>query len=59
MKTKEFDCLRMKEEGARAVLEELENLTPEQQLEYWKRQNEELKRRVAEAKAAEANRRSA
>lgn len=49
----------MKEEGARAVLEELENLTPEQQLEYWKRQNEELKRRVAEAKAAEANRRSA
>lgn len=56
-KTKEFNCVRMKKKGARAVLEELEKLTPEQQLEYWKRQTEELKRWAAEAKSAEANRR--
>ncbi len=59
METKEFDCVRMKEDGAKAVLEELENLTPEQQLDFWKRKTDELRRQVSQSQADEAKRRSA
>jgi len=53
MKTKSFDCVEMKRLGAERVEKELAGLTLEQQLEYWRKQSEELGKRVA---AATANR---
>ena len=45
MKTKTFDCLRMKREGAEQVMKRLERKSPAEQLEYWEQGTEDLKRR--------------
>ena len=37
MKTKIFDCVRMKLDGAKVIGEELRNLSQEEQLAYWKK----------------------
>ncbi len=37
MKTKTFDCVRMKLDGARAIGEALRNLSREERLAYWKK----------------------
>lgn len=44
MKTKPFDCVEMKREGAKRVYEIIKNMTPEEELEYWRRRNEEFRR---------------
>ena len=44
MKTKTFDCVRMKREGAERVLRQLAGKTVQEQLEYWRQGTEELKK---------------
>lgn len=44
MKTKTFDAVRMKRQGAERVMEHFEGKSPEEQLEYWQKGTEDLKR---------------
>ena len=44
-RTKTFDCVRMKHQGAEQVMERLEGKTFQEQLEYWRKGTEELKNR--------------
>lgn len=43
MKTKTFDCLRMKREGAERIRKELEGKTLQEQLDSWQKGTEELR----------------
>ena len=38
---KEFDCVGMMHEGALRIYEETKDMTREEELAYWQRQNEE------------------
>ena len=44
MKTKVFDCIQMKRKGALLVQKHLQGKTFEQQIKYWKKGTEDLKR---------------
>ncbi len=44
MKTKTFDCVQMKQQGAERVMKQLEGKTVQEQLEYWQKGTEELKK---------------
>ena len=44
MKTKSFDCVEMKRRGAELVRKQLEGKSLAQQLEYWQKGTDELKR---------------
>jgi hypothetical protein len=44
MKTKTFDCVRMKRQGAEQVMKPLEGKTVAEQLEYWQKGTEELRK---------------
>lgn len=44
MKTKTFDCVRMKRRGAELVRKQLEGKLFGQQLEYWQEGTDELKK---------------
>ena len=44
MKTKTFDCVRMKRQGAEQVMKQLEGKSLEEQLEYWQKGTEDLKK---------------
>lgn len=44
MKTKTFDAVRMKRQGAERVMKQLEGKSLEEQLEYWHKGTEDLKR---------------
>lgn len=44
MKTKTFDCVEMKRRGAMRIYEATKDLTLEQEIEYWRRRNEEFQR---------------
>jgi len=44
MKTKTFDCVRMKRQGAEQVMKRLEGKTIREQLEYWQKGTEALKK---------------
>ena len=44
MKTKTFDCVEMKRRGAELVRRQLEGKSLEQQVEYWRKGTEELKK---------------
>ena len=48
MKTKTFDCVRMKQQGAEKVREATAGMTPQQQMDYWRRQTDSLRRRQRE-----------
>ena len=48
MKTKTFDCVQMKRRGAARVQQQIANLTPEQELEFWRKQTDTLRRRQQE-----------
>ena len=56
MKTKTFDCVNMKRQGAEQVMKQLEGMSLQEQLEYWKRGTEELKE--LQKKLRKANRRN-
>ena len=47
-KTKTFDCVEMKRKGAERIYQELKDKTIEEQVEYWRRGTEELKRWIEE-----------
>ena len=47
MKTKKFDCVEMKRQGALRVHERLKNMTIEEQIEYWRRRSEEFEKEQA------------
>ena len=49
-KKKTFDCVEMQHRGAEYVRKLTEGMTPEEELEFWRRGTEELRREVAEAK---------
>jgi len=42
MKTKTFDCVQMKREGAAEIMRRLEGMTRAQRRAYWNRRTEEL-----------------
>ncbi len=44
MKTKTFDCVSMKRQGAEQVMKQLEGKSLQEQLEYWKKGTENLKK---------------
>jgi len=44
MKTKTFDCVEMKRRGAQIIQKQLEGKSKEEQLEYWQKGTEELRR---------------
>ena len=44
MKTKTFDCVEMKRQGALRVHELLKDMTIEQQIEYWRQRSEQFQR---------------
>ena len=43
MKTKTFDCVEMKRRGAALVQQRIAGMTPEQELEFWRKRTEELR----------------
>jgi hypothetical protein len=44
MKTKTFDCVQMKRQGAELVREQLEGKSLEQQLKHWQKGTEDLRK---------------
>ena len=48
MKTKTFDCVEMKRRGAAQVQQKVAGMTPQQELEYWREQTQQLRRRQRE-----------
>ena len=48
MKTKTFDCVEMKQRGGARVQQVIAGMTPQQELEYWRNQTEQLRRRQRE-----------
>jgi exonuclease VII small subunit len=44
MKTKTFDCVRMKRWGAERVMKQLEGKSLQEQLEYWQKGTEDLRK---------------
>jgi hypothetical protein len=43
MRTKTFDCVKMKREGGARVLKNLQGKTTEEQLRYWQRGTDDLR----------------
>ncbi len=50
MKTKTFDCVRMQHQGAEQVMKQLEGKSLQEQLEYWQKGTEDLRRLQQELK---------
>ena len=48
MKTKTFDCVEMKREGARRVYEKTRDMTEAQEIAFWRERSEALRRRQRE-----------
>lgn len=55
MRTKNFDCIQMKREGAELVRKQLEGKTSEEQLEYWRKGTEDLKKLQAQARQKDSS----
>lgn len=43
-KMKTFDCVKMMHEGALRIYEETKGMTREEELAYWRRKEEEMRR---------------
>jgi len=50
MRTKAFDCVQMKRQGAELVRKKLQGKSFEQQLEYWQKGTEDLKKLQKQAR---------
>ena len=48
---KKFDCVEMKRRGGALVYERLKGMSAEEEIEYWRRRTEELRKEQAEARA--------
>lgn len=46
-RNKSFDCIEMKRRGALKIHERLASMSIEEQVEYWRRRSDELRRREA------------
>ena len=44
MKTKTFDCVEMKRQGALRIHERLKEMTIEEQITHWRQRSEEFRR---------------
>jgi hypothetical protein len=44
MKTKTFDCVKMKRRGGAQVLKKLQGKTTKEQLQYWEKGTQDLRR---------------
>jgi len=53
MKTKRFDCVQMKRQGAAKVREQTATLTREQELRFWQERSQYLRQRQASLKGGE------
>ncbi|HOZ46858.1 MAG TPA: hypothetical protein PLO37_02900 [Candidatus Hydrogenedentes bacterium] len=53
------DCVEMMHEGALRIYEETKNMTEEEELAYWQRQNEEARRKHPRLRSLERTRSSA
>jgi hypothetical protein len=51
MKTKKFDCVQMKRQGAAKVREQTATLTKEQELRFWQERSQVLRQQQAALKA--------
>ncbi len=54
MKTKTFDCVKMKHEAAVKIHEQTKNMTLEEELAFWRKASRKLVRRQAALKANKA-----
>jgi hypothetical protein len=45
MRIKTFDCVEMKTRGAEQVQQQIAGMSPLQELEFWRNQTEEIRRR--------------
>ncbi|HPO12979.1 MAG TPA: hypothetical protein PLI09_06005 [Candidatus Hydrogenedentes bacterium] len=53
---KEFDCVEMMHAGALRIYEETKDMTNEEEMEYWRRKNEEARQKFPQMReAAQAN----
>jgi hypothetical protein len=52
MKKKPFDCVEMKRRGAEKVRQQTQNMTPEQELEFWQKRTEALRSRQEKIKSS-------
>ena len=50
MKTKTFDCVEMKRKGAERVYQLVKDMTPEEEIEFWRRGTEKLRKEIEERK---------
>ncbi len=50
MRTKSFDCVEMKRRGAELVRRQLEGKSFDEQLEYWRKGTDELKKLQTQAR---------
>jgi len=48
MKTKAFDCVEMKRRGAEQVQQQIAGMDVQQELDFWRNQTEEIRRRQKE-----------
>jgi len=44
MKTKTFDCVEMKRRGAARIYERIKDMTPAEEVAYWKKRTASLRR---------------
>jgi hypothetical protein len=54
MKTKRFDCVRMKRAGAERVLAETAGMSRDQELRFWQAQTDALRRRQQAIRSGQA-----
>ncbi|MBN1291353.1 MAG: hypothetical protein JXB48_05890 [Candidatus Latescibacteria bacterium] len=45
MKTKDFDCVKMKRKGAEVVYQNIKSMTTEEQLDYWQKGTKKLQQK--------------
>jgi hypothetical protein len=48
MKAKAFDCVEMKRHGAEQVQQQIAGMSPSQELDFWRKQTEEIRQRQHE-----------
>ena len=46
MKSKSFDCVEMKRKGAEVIYQKIASLSIEQQLEYWRKGSDSLRKQM-------------
>ena len=46
MKTKTFDCVKMKRKGGHRVYEQTRGMTPDEELAFWQKRTTQLAKRI-------------